>query len=155
MRAVCVEGKTTCRTPKRKSQLSYRISSANPGCCGSVCKQCVQSVLDTRGWVRVRILVVDDGSPRPAEEEIGDLVDAETVTIIQQENAGPAAARNTGLDYAGDVPFVTFLDSDDQWTGPFLQDAVRALEQGYDLFVGDSKRGGGTCQPVSDTSRGG
>ena len=118
-------------------------------------RQCVQSVLDTRGWVRVRILVVDDGSPRPAEEEIGDLVDAETVTIIQQENAGPAAARNTGLDYAGDVPFVTFLDSDDQWTGPFLQDAVRALEQGYDLFVGDSKRGGGTCQPVSDTSRGG
>ncbi|WP_028484251.1 glycosyltransferase family 2 protein [Thioalkalivibrio sp. ALE17] len=105
-------------------------------------RQCVQSVLDTRDGLSVRVLVVDDGSPHSAEEEIGDLQDGETVTIIHQDNAGPAAARNTGLDRVGDTPFVTFLDSDDQWTGPFLQDAVRALEQGYDLFVGDSQRGG-------------
>ncbi|WP_026280337.1 glycosyltransferase family 2 protein [Thioalkalivibrio sp. ALE31] len=104
-------------------------------------RQCVQSVLDTRGRVSVRILVVDDGSPLPATEEIGDLQDGYTVRIIPQENAGPAAARNTGLDHVGDTPFVTFLDSDDQWTGSFLQDAVRALEQGYDLFIGDSQRG--------------
>ncbi|WP_018873492.1 glycosyltransferase family 2 protein [Thioalkalivibrio sp. ALJ16] len=104
-------------------------------------RQCVQSVLDTRDGLSVRVLVVDDGSPHRAEEEIGDLQDGETVTIIHQENAGPAAARNTGLDHVGDTPYVTFLDSDDQWTGPFLQDAVRALEQGYDLFVGDSQRG--------------
>ncbi|WP_026287729.1 glycosyltransferase family 2 protein [Thioalkalivibrio sp. ALJ24] len=105
-------------------------------------RQSVQSVLDTRGGTPVRILVVDDGSPLPAEKEIGDLEDGETVSIIRQENAGPATARNTGLDHAGDAAFVTFLDSDDQWTGPFLQDAVRALEKGYDLFVGDSLRGG-------------
>lgn len=109
-------------------------------------RQCVQSVLETRGSVQVRVVVVDDGSPLPAEREIGDLEGDGAVRIIQQANAGPAAARNTGLDHVTGIPFVTFLDSDDQWTGPFLQDAVQALEQGYDLFVGDSRRNG-----VADT----
>ncbi|WP_018881023.1 glycosyltransferase family 2 protein [Thioalkalivibrio sp. ALE30] len=104
-------------------------------------RQCVQSVLEARGGMRVRVFVVDDGSPLPAEDEIGDLEDGGAVSIVHQQNAGPAAARNAGLDHVSGTPFVTFLDSDDQWTGPFLEDAVRALEQGYDLFIGDSQRG--------------
>lgn len=107
-------------------------------------RQCIQSVLAQKGRVDARVLVVDDASPVPAQDEVGDLA-AESggvITIIAQANAGPAAARNTGLDHvSADTPFVAFLDSDDQWTGPFLSDAVAALGRGYDLFFGNTRRG--------------
>ena len=106
-------------------------------------RQCVRSVLENATGVDTAVVVVDDGSPLPAEEEIGDLLRDGPVEIVHQKNAGPAAARNMGLSrvepYAS---YVTFLDSDDEWTGPFLEDAVRALDQGFDLFVGNSRRVG-------------
>ena len=107
-------------------------------------RSCVQSALAHCAGIDARIIVVDDSSPVSAESEISDLVADSTipVTIIHQANAGPAAARNTGLDHVPpDTPFVAFLDSDDQWTGPFLSDAVAALGRGYDLFFGNTRRG--------------
>jgi len=107
-------------------------------------RQCIQSVLAQKGRVDARVLVVDDASPVPAREEIADLAadSGGAIRIITQTNAGPAAARNTGLDHVPpDTPFVAFLDSDDQWTGPFLPDAVAALGKGYDLFFGNTRRG--------------
>ncbi|WP_026304730.1 glycosyltransferase family 2 protein [Thioalkalivibrio sp. AKL8] len=106
-------------------------------------RQCVRSVLDNAAGVDIEVLVVDDGSPLPAEEEIGDFLEDCPVEVIHQENAGPAAARNKGLEHvAPGTRHVAFLDSDDEWIGPFLDDAVRALDQGFDLFVGNSRRTG-------------
>lgn len=88
--------------------------------------------------------MVDDESPVPAREEVGDIAAGRVgkVTIIRQRNAGPAAARNTGLDHVpAATPYVAFLDSDDYWTRPFLSDAVHALYQGYDLFFGNTRWG--------------
>ena len=108
-------------------------------------QQCVRSILDQDATVDYRIIVVDDESPVPADAELAELLPAADgrINIIRQTNAGPGAARNRGLD---NVPpgtrYVAFLDSDDQWTGPFLADAVYALEQGYDLFIGNSARTG-------------
>ena len=106
-------------------------------------KQCVRSVLEHGGTVYFQIIVIDDNSPVPADQELVDLSPTERarVRVIRQPNAGPGAARNRGLD---EVPkgtrYVTFLDSDDQWTADFLNDAVFALDSGYDLFFGNSKR---------------
>ncbi|WP_019571943.1 glycosyltransferase family 2 protein [Thioalkalivibrio sp. ALMg3] len=106
-------------------------------------RRCVQSVLDWRAGLSICVIVVDDGSPLPADEEIGDLLDDGEIVIVRKENGGPGAARNTGLDHVPrDIPFVAFLDSDDQWIGPFLGDAVRALGRGFDLFIGDTQRTG-------------
>ena len=106
-------------------------------------KACVRSILEQEGVSDFRIIVVDDESPVPAEEELAEIVGGEEsrIEVIWQANAGPGAARNTGLDHipAG-TQFVAFLDSDDHWTGPFLADAVTALERGYDLFFGNSTR---------------
>lgn len=108
-------------------------------------RQCVQSILDQDGPRDFLIIVVDDASPIPAREDLAELLPAagERLLLVHQPNAGPGAARNKGLDH---IPpgtrFVTFLDSDDQWTGPFLADAAYALEQGYDLFIGNSTRAG-------------
>ncbi|MDZ7803480.1 glycosyltransferase family 2 protein [Thiohalophilus sp.] len=105
--------------------------------------QCVRSILEQPGEVNFQIVVVDDESPIPADQELAPFLPdaADRLRIIRQPNAGPGAARNTGLDNVPPgTPYVTFLDSDDQWTGPFLSDAVVALAQGYDLFMGNSTR---------------
>jgi glycosyltransferase involved in cell wall biosynthesis len=58
------------------------------------------------------VIVVDDGSKDGTWEELQTL--ALSVRIFRQENAGPGAARNLGIQNAnGD--YITFLDSDDVW----------------------------------------
>lgn len=108
-------------------------------------KQCVASILNQPGDLYFEVIVIDDESPVPAVQELADIIDTgnRQVRIIHQANAGPGAARNTGLDNVPHgTPYVTFLDSDDQWTGSFLSDAVASLRQGYDLFIGNSTRTG-------------
>jgi len=82
------------------------------------------------------VLVVDDQSPYPAEDELKPLGAEERsrITVIRQANAGPGGARNTGLD---NVPaasrYAAFLDSDDIWTPDHLQNAYSAMQS----FDGD------------------
>lgn len=60
-----------------------------------------------------RLFVVDDGSSDgsvKAVERFGD----PRITLIRQANAGPGAARNTGI-LAGKAEWIAFLDADDLW----------------------------------------
>jgi glycosyltransferase involved in cell wall biosynthesis len=62
------------------------------------------------------LIIVDDGSSDGSIELLTELKRSVTnpVNIIQQGNAGPAVARNTGiLEANGD--FIAFFDSDDYW----------------------------------------
>lgn len=91
--------------------------------------------------------VVDDGSPAPAIDDLSALTESERqcVTLIAQRNAGPAAARNRALArIPDDVPFAAFLDSDDQWNSRHLSRALRAFDQGADLYFSDFIREGAT-----------
>lgn len=69
------------------------------------------------GFVQ-RVLVVDDGSESPVS------IDEPRVEVIRQENAGPSAARNTGLDQA-DADWTVLLDADDELLPAYIE-AVRA-----------------------------
>lgn len=84
----------------------------------------------------VQVVVVDDESPMPAAEEVaqaGEL--CVPVTVLVQPNGGPGAARNCGIDHlAGQVDFIAFLDSDDEWRPQHLERALQALEAGHDVF---------------------
>lgn len=85
----------------------------------------------------IRVVVVDDASPSPAELELVGLPPEHRahVQVIVQANGGPGAARNTALDHLGsDVDLVAFLDSDDQWTADHLESGIRALDHGYDVY---------------------
>ncbi|MDI7862058.1 glycosyltransferase [Rhizobiaceae bacterium n13] len=84
------------------------------------------------------IIVVDDQSPYPIDEELAPL-SAESrnrITVIRQPNAGPGGARNTGLDHVpAETEFVAFLDSDDCWTPDHLEVAYRGMtDNGADCY---------------------
>jgi succinoglycan biosynthesis protein ExoW len=105
-----------------------------------ILKRAVQSVFAQRGIVNFRIMVVDDGSPTSAREELEDYfrADEKRITLIEQLNSGPGAARNRALDnIPSDTEFVAFLDSDDQWLPYHLERATAALGRGYDFYFSD------------------
>lgn len=58
------------------------------------------------------VIVVDDGSTDGTVDALQAY--PEPVRIIEQENAGPGMARNTGIE-AAEGTYVAFLDSDDRW----------------------------------------
>lgn len=61
---------------------------------------------------KLEIIVVDDGSNDSTATVIKKYVDLGLIHYIYQDNAGPGAARNRGLDTAGGE-FICFLDADD------------------------------------------
>jgi len=95
--------------------------------------------------VTVDVLVVDDGSPLPAEGEVAGLAlpPAFHLRVIPQPNGGVGAARNTGLQHVGAATdYVAFLDSDDIWQPGYLAHAITTLERGYDFYFCDTQRQG-------------
>ena len=102
-----------------------------------ILRRALDSVCAQTGVSNVEVIVVDDGSPVPAREELRDLNVPQHVSwrVLEQNNAGPGTARNTGLDRVGDdTRYVAFLDSDDAWTADHLCRAVAALAKGYDFY---------------------
>lgn len=84
------------------------------------------------------VLIVDDQSPYPVDEELKSLPsgERERIRVIRQPNAGPGGARNTGLDHIGeDTKFAAFLDSDDVWTPDHLKNAYEGMTRfGADCY---------------------
>jgi glycosyltransferase involved in cell wall biosynthesis len=74
-----------------------------------------------------QIIVVDDGS----KDRTRDIVEtdyAEQVTLLCQQNGGPAKARNAGLRIATGE-FIAFLDADDWWEPEKLTTQIRELQK--------------------------
>jgi glycosyltransferase involved in cell wall biosynthesis len=72
---------------------------------------------------QLEIIVVDDGSTDDIDAAVTALPIA--VRVVKQPNAGPAAARNTGIR-AASGEFIAFLDVDDEWPDRTL-DALSAM----------------------------
>jgi len=73
----------------------------------------------------VELIIVDDGSTDSTAQVVSDIVDRGVeLHFIQQENSGPAAARNRGVAKASSE-FLLFLDADDEL---YLDGAVKAVE---------------------------
>lgn len=91
--------------------------------------EALRGVLDQH-YEPLEILLVDDGS----QDQTVTLVEREvpSVRIIRQQNAGAAAARNTGLREArGDL--ICLLDADDGWFPGKLAAQVEHLKQHPDV----------------------
>jgi glycosyltransferase involved in cell wall biosynthesis len=62
---------------------------------------------------RWELIVVDDGGHAPLEALVAKYRERFPITLIQQENTGPAGARNHGAAMAGGE-FLAFIDDDSQ-----------------------------------------
>jgi glycosyltransferase involved in cell wall biosynthesis len=72
------------------------------------------------------IVVVDDGSVDDTEAALRRTTDDPRVRYLRQENRGPAAARNAGVE-AARGPYVALLDSDDLWLPKYLESMAAAF----------------------------
>jgi succinoglycan biosynthesis protein ExoW len=90
------------------------------------------------------IIIVDDASPIPAEDDLAHLSPADRagITVLHQPNGGPGDARNRALDLVAQkgADVVAFLDSDDLWYPDHLADALAALDAGTDFYFCDHCR---------------
>ena len=73
------------------------------------------------------LIVVDDGSTDGGSAIVQSFSDSR-VRLIEQDNAGPGAARNRGLREAKGE-FVAFLDADDEWLPEYLAESMRLLDE--------------------------
>jgi len=98
------------------------------------------------------VVVVDDGSPEPARPPTADALAGPAVRVIRQENAGPSAARNRGVQEARGQ-LVAFTDDDCLPTPTWLESLVTAHRQCPDALVGGITFNGLTDAIFSTTSQ--
>lgn len=82
---------------------------------------------------RVEVLVIDDGSPDASMDiirrEFRAWIDSGVLVLLEQPNAGPGAARNTGLAHARGS-YIGFLDSDDVLLDGYFNSLMDRMELG-------------------------
>lgn len=102
------------------------------------------------------VIVVDDSSPIPASTELQACPPPPglRIKVIQQANAGPNEARNTGLqNLEPATQLVAYLDSDDEWIGEHLARAVSALASGFSAYFANLFHLGDTVNEFEKAKR--
>lgn len=84
--------------------------------------------VEVQTYKPARIIVINDGSTDHTEDIVKSYTSSIPLVYISQKNAGPNAARNTGLAQAT-APFVAFLDADDRWEPVKLEKQIQLFEQ--------------------------
>lgn len=98
-------------------------------------RECLDSVLG-QSYPHLQVICVDDGSTDESPAILAQYAQKDPrVQVIRQQNAGPGAARNTGLEAAAGE-YVIFLDSDDWFEPDFLEKMVdTAVREGADVAI--------------------
>ncbi len=79
------------------------------------------------------LLIVDDGSKDDTKEAVKAFPDPR-IQYIHQQNGGPAAARNTGVD-AACGQYIAYLDADDSWYPDYLERAHKQIQSNGHQFL--------------------
>ena len=84
---------------------------------------------------RFEVIVVDDGSAEPVDTAVALFRNRLNVSVVRQENSGPAAARNRGVEHAGGA-WLAFTDDDCLPNADWLQSLAHRLEKRANCVVG-------------------
>ncbi len=98
-------------------------------------RDAVDSIL-SQDYSALEIIAVNDGSTDKTRDVISDLSGDLSVEIryFEQDNSGPAAARNRGIKEASGE-YIAFLDVDDLWPEGNLRMLVEELSENRELDV--------------------
>ncbi len=103
-------------------------------------KRCVDSIVSQkfRNW---EIIAIDDGSQDNSYDILRCYASQlKNINVIRQENQKLAISRNRGIDLA-ESKYLTFIDSDDEYTDTHLEHRVKFMESNpnIDLIHGGTK----------------
>src|SRR5690242_17488768 len=89
----------------------------------AVIRRTIENIFD-QTYSNIEVIVVDDGSTDDTQTTLRQFSDR--IRVIRQANAGPAVARNRGIEIAqGEI--IAFQDSDDLWKPTKLERQVTLL----------------------------
>ena len=97
----------------------------------------IESVL-AQTYSAMEIVVVDDGSRDSSQDVVARYLNHTNVRLIAQENAGVAAARNTGIRVAAGE-YIALVDQDDLWLTDKLARQVEYLDEHPEIALVHSK----------------
>ena len=110
---------------------------------------CLETLVAQEG-IEYEIIIVDDGSAEPLEPICARFGDR--VTYIRQENTGPAAARNRGVEAARGA-FVALTDDDCRPHPNWLAKLYEAHGGREDVMVGGRSENGLPKDPFATASQ--
>ena len=87
-----------------------------------VLPRCLDSIFNKKTEFTYEVILVDDGSTDNSVELIKARKET-NIVLYQQHNAGPAVARNKGMELAKGK-YVAFIDADDYWNDGYIQKTV-------------------------------
>lgn len=95
--------------------------------------RCLDSILAQKGNYSYEVLLVDDGSTDDSVDVIKSYNNP-CFKIYHQQNTGPAAARNRGIEEAKGR-YITFIDADDYWESSFWEKTIGFLEKHHECIT--------------------
>lgn len=95
--------------------------------------RCLDSIFNQATKYSYEVILVDDGSTDNSVEVIKERKEP-NIILFQQQNTGPSAARNKGIEVA-QGRYSTFLDADDYWEKDFIEKTVSFLDMHKDCVA--------------------
>lgn len=99
-------------------------------------RECIESILN-QTYKNIEIIIVNDGSTDNSMYMIDDYITSiDKIKVINQENQGLSAARNSGIEEAKGK-YIAMIDSDDKIKPDFIKNLVKtAMQTNADIVRG-------------------